>query len=102
MHVIVDGELRTPPRSHRLLSGTTRTVIEELAQRIGLAQRSARVTEADLRGAQEIWLSAATREVVPVTRLDGRPVGPGLPGPNWRRLHAAFQDYKRELAGQPW
>ena len=102
VHVIVDGELRTPPRSHRLLSGTTRTVIEELAQRIGLAQRSARVTEADLRGAQEIWLSAATREVVPVTRLDGRPVGPGLPGPNWRRLHAAFQDYKRELAGQPW
>jgi len=102
VHVIIDGELRTPPRSPRLLPGTTRSVIEELADRIGLAHRSARVPETDLRGAEEIWLSAATREVVPVTRLDGRTVGSGSPGPIWRRMYAALQDYKRELAGQPW
>lgn len=102
VHVILDGELCTPPRSARLLPGTTRTVIEELATRIGLAHRSVRVTERDLRGAEEVWLSAATREVAPVTRLDGRTVGSGLPGPKWRQMYQALQDYKHELAGRPW
>jgi D-alanine transaminase len=102
VHVIVDAELLTPPRSPRLLPGTTRSVIEELADRIGLTHRSARVTETDVREAEEIWLSAATREIVPVTRLDGRAVGSGAPGTHWRRMYAAFQDYKRDLAGQPW
>lgn len=102
VHVIVGAELRTPPRTERLLPSTTRSVVEELAGRIGLPYRSVRVTEADLRGAEEIWLSAATREVVPVTRLDGRIVGSGVPGPRWRQIHSAFQVYKGELAGQPW
>jgi D-alanine transaminase len=102
VHVVIAGELRTPPRSPRLLPGTTRTVIEDLADRVGLAHRSVRVTEADLRGAEELWLSAATREVVPVTRLDGRTVGAGLPGPKWRQIYDALQQYKRELAGRPW
>ncbi|MGH8148651.1 MAG: aminotransferase class IV, partial [Steroidobacteraceae bacterium] len=102
VHVIVGGELRTPPRTQRLLPSTTRTVVEELADRIDLPHRSVRVSEAELRGAEEIWLSAATREVVPVTRLDGRIVGSGKPGEQWRQVHTALQAYKRELAGQPW
>ena len=60
------------------------------------------MSEAELRAAEEIWLSAATREVAPVTTLDGRPVGDGKPGPIWRKLYDEFQRYKRELAGQPW
>jgi hypothetical protein len=62
----------------------------------------ARVTEAELRGASEILLGAATREVQPVSSLDGKLVGSGKPGPVWRKLHDAYQAYKRELAGTPW
>ncbi len=102
VHVVVQGELRTPPRTERILPGTTRSVVEELADRVGLRHRSVRVTEAQLRDAEEVWLSAATRELVPVTRLDGRPVGTGTPGPAWRRLYAELQRLKQELAGQPW
>ena len=102
VHVVVGGEVRTPPQTHRILPGTTRGVIEELAERVGLRHRSLRVTEQQLREAQEVWLSAATRELVPVTRLDGRPVGSGAPGPAWRRLYEEFQRYKQELAGEPW
>ena len=102
VHVVIAGELRTPLQSARLLPGTTRSVMEELAQRLGLAHHSMRVSEAELRGADEIWLSAATREVAPVTTLDGRPVGAGKPGPVWRALYNEFQRYKQELAGQPW
>lgn len=102
VHVVTGKELLAPPNSHRILPGTTRGVVEELAARIALRWRSAPVTEAQLRGAEEIWISAATREVQPVTRLDGRAVGDGRPGALWRRVYEELQRYKRELAGTPW
>ncbi len=102
VHVVIGGELRTPPRTERVLPGTTRGVLETLADRVGIRHRAVRVTEAELRAADEVLLSAATREVVPVTRLDARPVGDGIPGPVWRRLSNALQDYKEELAKEPW
>jgi D-alanine transaminase len=102
VHVVIGGELRTPPRSPRILPGTTRGVIEEMAARAGIPYRSTPVSETELRSADEVWLSAATREVQPVTRLDGRPVGSGKPGPLWRRVYDELQGYKRELSGTPW
>jgi D-alanine transaminase len=102
VHVVIGGELRTPPNSWKLLPSTTRGVIEELAERASVRWRSARVSEAELRAADEICISAATREVQSVTRLDGKPVGDGKPGPVFRALHGAFQSLKRELAGKPW
>jgi D-alanine transaminase len=102
VHVVIGGELRTPPNSWKLLPGTTRGVIEEIAQGAGVQWRSVAVSEPELRGAQEILLGAATREVQPITTLDGKPVGSGKPGPVWRRLYDAYQAYKREIAGSPW
>ena len=102
VHVVIDGEIRTPPRSKKILPGTTRSVMEEMAARAAIPYRATRVTESELRGATEIWISAATREIQPVTTLDGRPVGAGKPGPLWRRVYDELQAYKRELAGTPW
>jgi D-alanine transaminase len=102
VHVVVGGELRTPPNSWKLLPGTTRGLIEEVAFKAGVSWRSAPVTEAELRGADEILIGAATREVQPITTLDGKPVGNGKPGPVWRKLFDAYQAYKREVAGTPW
>ena len=86
VHIVVAGEIRTPPRSNQLLPGTTRGLLEEVAAANGIPCRSARVNEQELRSAEEIWLSAATRGVVPVTRLDGAKIGDGRPGPLWRRI----------------
>ena len=102
VHVVRDGVLRTPPDSQWILPGTTRSVVEELATRIGLEWVATAVSEAELRTADEIWLAAATREVSAVTRLDGRPVGAGVPGPVFRRIRSAFDALKLELANQPW
>src|SRR5689334_18685790 len=102
VHAVIGGVLCTPPNSWKLLPGTTRGVIEEVAGRAGVVWRSVAISESDLRNASEILLGAATREVQPVTTLDGKPVGDGKPGPVWRRLFDAFQAYKRELAGTPW
>jgi D-alanine transaminase len=102
VQVVIGGELRTPPNSRRILPGTTRGAVEELAARIGLACRATAISEAELRGADEIWICAATREVQPVTMLDGRPVGTGRPGPLWRRAYDELQRWKQELQHQPW
>lgn len=99
---VINGELLAPPNSRAILPGITRSVLEEITDRATIPYRIGRVTEADLRTADEIWLTSATREVAAVTSLDGKPVGNGKPGPLWRRAYDAFQSYKRELAGQPW
>jgi D-alanine transaminase len=102
VHVVINGEVRTPPNSRKILPGTTRGVMEEMAARVGIPYRATRVTEAELRNADEIWMTASTRELQAVTSLDGRPVGSGKPGPWWRRLYDEMQSYKRELSGTPW
>lgn len=101
VHVVRGGEIHTPPNGHHILPGTTRDVVTELAARSGIPSASRRVTEEELRGADEIWLAFSTRGVLPVTRLDGKPVGTGRPGRLFERIHAAFASYVRELAGTP-
>lgn len=98
VHVVRDGTVITPPNGTRILPGTTRGVVEELCDTLGIPRRTAEVTEQELRTAPEIWLAAATREVQPVTRLDGQPVGNGEPGPLWRRVYDAYQRLKRSAA----
>ncbi len=95
VHVIAQGRIHTPPNGHHILPGTTRDVVGELAARLEIPAASGRVSEAQLRAADEIWLAFATRGLLPVTRLDGSPVGEGKPGPLFRRMHAAFTDYIR-------
>src|SRR5882757_1409193 len=102
VHVVIGGAILSPPRSQAILPGTTRSAMEEVASEAGLTYRSAPVSEQQLRTAEEIWISAATREVQSVTQLDGKLVGTGKPGPVWRRIHEAWQSYKQSLVGQPW
>jgi D-alanine transaminase len=101
VHVVADGIIHTPPNGHQILPGTTRDVVTELAVRLNLSRNDSRVPETLLRSADEIWLAFATRGILPVTVLDGEPVGSGKPGALFKRMHAAFVDYTRELAGTP-
>lgn len=102
VHVVIDGEIRTPPHTRRILPGITRGAIEELAIRAHIPHRTVAVSEQELRHADEIWLASATRETIPVTRLDEHPVGNGKPGPVWQRMREEFEAYKKRLAGVPW
>ena len=73
----------------------------ELAARLGVPAESRRVPEAQLRGADELWLAFSTRGVLPVTMLDGAAVGGGRAGPLFAKMSAAFGEYAQELAGTP-
>ena len=95
--VISGDTIATPAKGHLILSGITRELALSLARTAGMRFSEGPVSAEVLRRADEIWLSSSTREVLPVTRLDGAPVGPGTPGPLWRRMDALYQDYKARV-----
>jgi D-alanine transaminase len=98
--IVRDGVLVTPPNSHRILPGTTRDVVLELAQRFMPAQIR-RVGISELFEANEVWIAAATRDVLPITRIDGRMIGSGRPGEWWLKMSQAFLALRASLAGTP-
>lgn len=101
VQIVRAGVLYTPPNGRQILPGTTRDVVTELAARLAMPSEVGVISAQELRTADEIWLSFSTRGVLPVTSLDGVPVGTGRPGAAFRRLHDAFVSYRLELAGVP-
>ena len=96
--MVKDGVLYAPPRSHKILEGIRYGLIEELAGECGIRFEAREIAEAELRAADEIIVSSATKEVLPVTQLDGQPVGDGKPGAVFAALYAAYQRAKAKEA----
>jgi D-alanine transaminase len=96
--MVKDGVLSAPPRSHKILEGIRYSLIEELTGECGIRFEAREINEAELRAADEIIVSSATKEVLPVTQLDGQPVGEGKPGAVFAALYAAYQRAKTQEA----
>ena len=95
---VVHGKIiSAPPNNHLVLPGTTNDVVMELARKARMPVRLREISEDEVRNADEIWVTSATKEVIAVTRLDGRPVGNGKPGAVFKRMHSLYQDYKRTV-----
>jgi D-alanine transaminase len=94
LFAVRDGTLHTPPIGPWLLGGITRELVLELAAENGVDAVESPITYEELSRADEIWLTSSTREIIPVTRLDGRPVGAGTPGPLWRQIYELYQRCK--------
>jgi len=88
----------TPPKGPEILSGITRDVLLEVLRAAKVTVQERRLTLNELRSADEIWLTSSTREVLPVTKLDGEPVGPRKPGALWKKAYALFQEAKRKAS----
>ena len=95
--VVKNGKVAAPPRDNLILMGITYDLLMGLAKQGALDFEVRRISEAELRAADEIWLSSSSKEVLAVTTLDGKPVGTGKPGPLFRRMHALYQDHKARL-----
>ncbi|MCW9088734.1 MAG: D-amino acid aminotransferase [Gammaproteobacteria bacterium] len=93
--IVNNGVVLTPPKSNLLLPGITRDLVVELCQQNGLPCVEGAISEMQLKEADEIWLTSSSREIIPVTRLDGLPVGDGRPGRGWQQLIALYQQYKQ-------
>lgn len=99
--VVKDGVVMGPPKDNLVLEGIRFGLVEELCRQQGLRYELRRVTRAEVLSADELLLSSATKEVLPITALDGAPVGHGAqrgrPGPAYASLYAGYQ---RAVAAQ--
>ncbi len=100
--VVHEGALLGPPKSEHVLEGIRVELLRELCEECGIAYNLRPIPEADVRAADEVLLSSATKEVLAVTKIDGEAVGHGAlrgkPGPVYGRLFEAYQQAKRTMS----
>jgi D-alanine transaminase len=100
--IVKDGVVLGAPKSEHVLEGIRVELLRELCEDEGLAYHLKPISEAEVRSADEVMLSSATKEVLAVTQLDGEPVGHGAlrgkPGPVYARLHEAYQRAKATMS----
>jgi D-alanine transaminase len=96
--IVKQGKVLGTPKDNLVLEGIRYGLIEEICQAQGIGFELRRISRAEVQDADEILLSSATKEILPVTLLDGQPVGNGAPGPVYAKLYAGYQRAKA-LAG---
>ena len=92
--VVIDGRIVVPPKDNLILPGITYDAAIEFAADAGIPCEVRPVPRAEALGADEMWLSSSTKEVLAITTVDGKPFGGGVPGPLFRKMHALFQQRK--------
>ena len=97
LFIVRERLLITPPKSDKLLPGITREIILELAKQHGIPYTEATISAGDLQSADEIWMSSSTKEILPVLKLDGQPVGSGIAGEVWEEMTALYESCKERL-----
>jgi D-alanine transaminase len=94
---VKNGALLAPPKNHLMLPGITYDVVLELAASHGLKCEVRDVLEEEVRAADELWMTSSTKEVLPITVLDGQTIGAGKPGPVFRDMYAWYQNFKQKV-----
>ncbi len=100
IYMVRDGKLLTPARGAAIVEGITRRVVLDLAREMGLDVVEGFFDIADIARADEMFLTSTTREVVPIARVEGAPVGSGKPGPVTLMLFEAYRSAIDRLAGE--
>jgi len=94
--IVRNGTVSTPTITDGILEGITRNTIIELCARMGVPCFEKTLQRHDLYIADECFLTGSAAEVVPITRIDGRVIGSGAPGPITRKLSEAYHRHIRE------
>jgi D-alanine transaminase len=95
--IVKDGMLIAPPKTHLMLPGITYDVIIELAEQHQQPLVVREISEAELRAADEVWMTSSTKEILAIATLDGKPVGTGKPGPYAEQMWQWYQDFKNTV-----
>ncbi len=94
--IVRGGEVQTPGTADGILEGVTRKVMLDLCRKMSIPCQEKTLQRLDLYVADECFLTGTAAEVIPVTKIDGRSIGPGHPGPITRKLIDAFRRLVRE------
>jgi D-alanine transaminase len=93
--IVKDGKLLAPPKDNLILEGIRYGLMEELCGKRGIPFEARRIPREEVFAADEVILSSASKEVLPVVSIDGKTIGNGKPGPVFGKLYAAYQEAKR-------
>lgn len=88
--VVSGGKLLAPPKDNLILEGIRYGLMGELAAQAGIPFEARRITQQEVESADELMLSSATKEVLAIVSLDGKPVASGKPGPVFQQLRAGY------------
>lgn len=98
---VKNGVILTPPQDNLILPGVTCNVVLELAQTHGAPLDVRPIAEAEVRDADELWITSSSKEVLAVVSLDGKPVGhgdtAGKPGPVTRQMYEWFCAFRENV-----
>jgi D-alanine transaminase len=94
---VKNGVILCPPLDNLILGGITYMLMMDLAREAGMPLEVRKVSRREVRDADELWMLSSTKEVVPITMLDGKPINNGKPGPLFAKMYELFQQYKRNL-----
>lgn len=100
LFLVKGGAVYTPALEAGLLAGITREFVEEVAVESGIPMIDAVLHDDDLFGADEVFLTSTSKEIVPIVRVDDRVIGAGVPGPITRRLLDSYRRKARAVAGR--
>jgi len=95
--IVKGGVIRAPAKSNLILPGITYDVVVELAQAAGIALEVGEITEAEVRAADELWITSSSKEVLAIVELDGKAIGDGKPGAAFRRMYQLYQEFKQRV-----
>src|SRR5262249_3802407 len=95
--VVNQGVILSPAKGDLNLPGITYDGVVELTQAAGMTLEFRDGTEAEVRGADEIWVTSSSKEVLAIVTLDGKKVGDGKPGPLFRRMYGLYQEFKQKV-----
>jgi D-alanine transaminase len=95
--IVKRGVIQSPPKSNLILPGITYDVVVELARANSLPLEFKDIPEADVRAADELWVSSSSKEVLAIVELDGKRIGDARPGPVFRRMFQLYQEFKQKV-----
>jgi D-alanine transaminase len=95
--IVKRGVIESPSKGNLILPGITYDVVVELARANAMPLRFKDITEAETRGADELWVTSSSKEVLAIVTLDGKKIGDGRPGPVFRRIYQLYQEFKQKV-----
>ena len=96
-YIVKNGVIATPPKDNLILPGITLDVVFDIVKRANLPMEVREIAEAEVFGADEVWVTSSSKEIVAIVDLDGKTIGTGKPGPVFRKAWQLYQDFKSEV-----
>ena len=94
MFIVKDNCLYTHPKGPNILPGVTRDITIHCAENLGIKIKEEKFTKEELMQADEVWISSSTREILPITSIDGMLISNGYAGPVWSLVYDQYQKLK--------